>query len=367
MKDLEYTNVEKSMMEYANMLERMARTCEALNAKQEQKSEMADILGHQLVGQANVLKDKIQKHFHPYNISKQEYGQLQEELQSIGISLQELSVQKIDENTCNMKLLISNVFGINVTAMDVAGVLTEVMKCPYKPVGNCRTLINSNINEYTFSMAQHFQVVCGVAKCSKYPQSFSGDNYYIENLDNGKVFLCLSDGMGTGREAWEKSRLVVELMMDAIRIGFSVQNAIELINMVLAVNDQNGLPVTLDLCVIDLKSGVADFVKLGAVATFILRKEWIEMIQSETMPMGVLECVDFDYTVKKLYAGDYVVMITDGVLESIPGLDKEKAFLDVLENVNSKNPQSIADYVMHWLQQYAIKDDITIIVAGIYE
>ena len=40
--------------------------------------------------------------------------------------------------------------------------------------------------------------------------------------------------------------------------------------------------------------------------------------------MGVLEQVDYDCTDKKLYDGDYVIMISDGVLDNLPCVNKEE-------------------------------------------
>lgn len=52
----------------------------------------------------------------------------------------------------------------------------------------------------------------------------------------------------------------------------------------------------------------------------------MEIIQSTTLPMGVLEQVDYDCTTKKLYDGDYIVMVSDGVLDNIPCVNKRNAW-----------------------------------------
>ena len=45
--------------------------------------------------------------------------------------------------------------------------------------------------------------------------------------------------------------------------------------------------------------------------------------------MGVLEQVDYDCTTKKLYDGNYIIMISDGVLDNLSGINKalRKRFL----------------------------------------
>lgn len=284
MAEYEGTLVEKSMYEYAGLLERLANHCELLNEQKEAVNPVATVFAKQLKEQSRILKEQIWQAYNP-----------------------------------------------------------DHYRVP------------------------HFNVECGVANRSKCIHTFSGDNYSIQKLRDGRTFICLADGMGTGVQAWKKSRLVVELLFNALNVGFFVQSALELVNMVFASNDQCGIPVTLDLCVMDEKTGVADFVKLGAVSTFVKRKDWIEMIQSETMPMGVLWKVDFDHTIKKMYDRDYVIMITDGVLDSLPGEHKEQFFIQLMEQIDCEKPQDIADRLLKQIEEYRIVDDVTIIVARLYE
>ena len=40
----------------------------------------------------------------------------------------------------------------------------------------------------------------------------------------------------------------------------------------------------------------------------------METIQSTSLPAGMFEQVEFDTTAKKLYDGDYIIMVSDGTL-----------------------------------------------------
>ena len=42
------------------------------------------------------------------------------------------------------------------------------------------------------------------------------------------------------------------------------------------------------ICVINLFTGISEFVKIGAATTFIKRDNWVETISSTTLPIGML-------------------------------------------------------------------------------
>lgn len=107
-----------------------------------------------------------------------------------------------------------------------------------------------------------------------------------------------------------------------------------------------GNPVTMDMSVVDCQSGIMHCIKMGAVSTFIKREGWVEIIKSSTLPMGVLEQVDYDCTDKKLYDGDYVIMISDGVLDNLPCVNKEEKLVEIINSVRMKKPKAIADEIL---------------------
>ena len=86
----------------------------------------------------------------------------------------------------------------------------------------------------------------------------------------------------------------------------------------------------MDMAVIDRQAGVLNCIKLGAVSTFIKRDGWVEIIKSTTLPLGVLETCDYDCTTKKLYDGDYLVMVTDGVLDALPDSNREETMKEII-------------------------------------
>lgn len=260
------------------------------------------------------------------------------------------------------------------TTREVAEIISDITERGFESSDNNRIMLNGIFNEYTFVESGRFHVVHGVARCNKAGNTVSGDNYSVNEVSKGKILVSLADGMGSGLDANQESSLVLELVEEAVKAGFSETAAIEMINTALAANDGLGAPVTIDMCVIDTLVGIANFIKLGAVATFIKRDGWVEIIQSETLPIGVLNQVDFDCSIKKMYAGDYIIMITDGILEAIPSLEKEKDFLEMIAQIPAGNPQGMAEEILTEVMELMVgrevscpKDDMTVIVLGMFQ
>ena len=61
-------------------------------------------------------------------------------------------------------------------------------------------------------------------------------------------------------------------------------------------------------------------------------------------------------------------MVSDGVLEAMPGEQKEEAMKAFLENLGEKHPQEMADRILEFaLSLEAAADDMTVLVGGIFE
>jgi stage II sporulation protein E len=123
------------------------------------------------------------------------------------------------------------------------------------------------------------------------------------------------------------------------------------------------------MSIVNLFTGICEFIKIGAAASFIKRGDWVETITSTTLPIGMFGSVDYDTVSKKLYEGDIVVMLTDGVLDCIEAENKEAFIEQLLLESKSCNPQEIANRILErTLSQsnYVPLDDMTVITAGIW-
>ncbi len=237
----------------------------------------------------------------------------------------------------------------------------------YAPT-DTRALITRQAGTIRFSEMGDYRMMYGVARCSRGGEGVSGDNFtYSGNLP-GQVIMSLSDGMGSGEKACEESGKVVELTGQLLETGFSPRAALKMVNTILILTGIEQHPATLDLCCVDLHTGVLEAMKLGAVATFILSGGTAEVLEAGEVPAGIIPQVEPVLLSKKLWDGDRIVMVTDGVLDACPGEDKEQSLRQYIEGLPLKSPQDMAERILHFAcKEGAARDDMTVLTAGIWK
>lgn len=253
-----------------------------------------------------------------------------------------------------------------MTTREAAMILSCLTGEKLIPSEDSRNVIGREYADYVFREDANFQVITGVARAARADSRISGDNFSFLYPEGDEVIMLLSDGMGSGEAACRESERVIELLEQFLEAGFKEDAAMKLINSMLVLRTENTMFSTMDVCVLHLATGMCDFVKAGAAATYILRENWMESIHSTTLPAGLLSCVTYDTKQKKLYDGDYVIMISDGVLDG----ESPEAFLAAaLAGAESRNPQEIANGILDAAmlrENYEPKDDMTVLVAGMF-
>ena len=141
-----------------------------------------------------------------------------------------------------------------------------------------------------------------------------------------------------------------------------------MVNTILMLTGVEQHPATLDLCCVDLHTGVLEAMKLGAVATFVLSQGHVDVLEAGEVPAGVVMQVEPVLLSKKLWDGDRIVMVTDGVLDACPGEDKEASLKEYIEGMPLKSPQDMAERILRFAcQGGAARDDMTVLAAGIWK
>lgn len=200
--------------------------------------------------------------------------------------------------------------------------------------------------------------------------NLSGDNYTNLEFDNGKYLIALSDGMGTGIKAHKESNATIELLEKFMEAGFDKSIALKMINSVLLLKSNEETFSTLDLGVIDLCSGVCEFVKIGGATIFIKKDDCVDVIKSTSLPVGFLNKLDMEVYNVRLNHGDTIIMVTDGVIDSgQDSKEKEQWLKDIICNIDSNNPKYISEYLLDTIRGHAedIKDDMTILVSRLWK
>ena len=131
--------------------------------------------------------------------------------------------------------------------------------------------------------------------------------------------MILCDGMGTGRPAAVDGNLAAELTARLLKAGFTAELAARLVNVALALKSDEESGATLDLVSVDLYTGTARLFKAGAAPGFLVHGGKARAVGEASLPMGILGGVSGQSRVVHLAAGDYVVLVSDGLLVDGPG------------------------------------------------
>ena len=249
----------------------------------------------------------------------------------------------------------------------------EVGKCIGKtmmPQQGERPILGSDYCTIAFVEGARYQVLQGVAKIGKDCEKVSGDTFLLTDLPGGKKGVALSDGMGSGEDAFRESTMVVEMLEELLDAGFPVLTAIQMMNTALVIGRDDVRFCTIDACLFDLYSGKCELVKAGASATFIKHGEEVEKITSTTLPIGVIQDIEIESVERQLESGDFVVMVTDGVMDALPYGEHETLMSTFIRETNIVNPKEMAHHLMGRVLEWSgevPRDDMTVMVMGIWK
>jgi len=215
-----------------------------------------------------------------------------------------------------------------------------------------------------------FQVLTGFSRATKENEAISGDNFAVMEAEKGRVTVMLSDGTGSGEKAGKDSERVLDLMEKMIEAGYSIDGAVNLVNTALFVTGEDRNHPTLDICDIDLYEGSCRLRKAGGAVTFLKREEKVEQLKAGTLPLGIFQQVDIPSIERQLQDGDYLIMVSDGVVDALKNHDYENTLEEAISGIREQNPGEIAEKILRMVICAGgghILDDMTVGVIGIWE
>lgn len=330
-------------------------------------SESREVIAEQLKEVSTVIQEITGDIYETSQGARSEEERVVRALKAEHIHVKDITIFERGDNRKEVYITAACQGGRCVTTKEVAAILSDVLDSKMKVSEASKSVIAKDYDSFTFMTDTKFKVLTGVSRAMK--ESVSGDNFSLLKLENGEFMIAISDGMGTGVEAAQESETVMSLLEQMIEAGFRAETAIKLINSSLVLKADQQIFSTVDLNLINLFSGMCEFIKIGAAATFIKRDNWVETITSTTLPIGMFGNVDYDTVTKKLYEGDIIIMVTDGVLDCIEVEDKEAYMEQLIMGIKSNNVQEIANRILEATlskSNYVPRDDMTVITAGIW-
>jgi len=187
----------------------------------------------------------------------------------------------------------------------------------------------------------------------------SGDSHLVRMIDEDRMLILICDGMGSGEAAARESAAAVKLLARFLSAGAAVPLAVETVNAMLLSRSSEDMFATADMLILNLSTGTAEFIKMAACASLIVRSGEIFRVEGGRLPLGILEKVQPAVTRVQLQPGDIVFMASDGVMDAVDA----GALYDSLSE-EAENMPDLAQRVLALAEnnrQYCRRDDMTAI------
>ena len=266
-----------------------------------------------------------------------------------------------------VKLLLPSCGGKGTCKDKILPLVKKIMGCPMVLLeeGTCSVDAEGRACSLCFREEPTFALTTATAFAPAAEGKPTGDAAAFLETERGNALLALSDGMGTGDAAAKESRIAIELLEQFTEAGFDRELAVRMINSALLLRRGEETYATLDICHVDLFDGHAEFIKLGAVASYIWRRDRIISLRSTTLPAGILKQVEAEKNEMLLKDGDMILMVTDGITDALGGEEKTGVWLKgKLTSFPMANPQDAAEYILQEAKkerQESRRDDMTVL------
>ena len=297
---------------------------------------------------------------------------IKKSLLKYGINFGSLICYNDKNGRIKIKMQMENCMGSQTCIKTVLPIISETIG-KNMSIGSEGCNINSknNMCEIVIEEAPKYHINSHVAVTTKEGEKFTGDSYSYGRTKDGNYITVISDGMGSGPEAGLESKVSVEIIEKFMEVGFDEKIAIDAVNAIMSIKfSEDEKFSTLDMNKIDLYTGNAKFMKVGAIESFIKRGNKVEVINSNTLPFGVLEEPDVDTVEKQVSNGDVIVSISDGILDvKNDGSFDTTWLIEFLKNTKYRQPKDLSIAILEKAKELSggkAKDDMTVVVSKVF-
>jgi len=204
-----------------------------------------------------------------------------------------------------------------------------------------------------------FSAEIGTFQLCKGKNRVCGDCYDSFTDPSGRLYVVLSDGMGSGSRARIDSALACSMMSKLLKSGISLGAALETVNTSLMVKSADESFATLDICRIDLNTGECMVFKAGASTTYIKCADKLVRASLSSAPAGTGGRLTVPAQRFNVGNGDVIIMTTDGASVDEAWLSRELS--------NRIGPQELSEKIARAARsaENGREDDISVIAVAV--
>lgn len=218
---------------------------------------------------------------------------------------------------------------------------------------------------YIFVEPPKYDAAFGVAYAVKDGERLSGDTHSVIKINEQSFLMVLSDGMGSGEYAQKVSSTAISLIEAFYRAEMPAEIVLDTINKLLCFNRDERF-TCIDVAAIDLNTLTASFIKIGSPAGLIVRKGEIKVLESHSLPLGILDNLHPATCLENLKCDDIVVFMSDGITSAF---STPQELYEYLQTLKPLNPQSLADKILAESKSRVngTPDDMTVLCVRVFK
>lgn len=341
-----------------------------LRAMKNQMKQMRELVGEQYIRAGNVLGNFFTEKISLSKDNKILYQKIKKGFEKSRLKLKEIYFYENPEKGKLIYLYLKKKKGGELSTRQVAAFLSSLTMEKMKPLEDQKKMIGNHYEIFGFTPEEKFHVISGIRSEPLKERDLNGDSFSMGKVREGRFVCMISDGMGTGIIANKESRRMIEVMEELLSAGITENQSLQLLRSMKALRPEKENYATLDFFQLDLYAGIGTFFKMGACPCILKRKDQVEIIKMETIPVNLLLQQDkFSIYRKKMECDDILVMLSDGVSDGFSenGLECVAQYLKEMDVVR---PQAIVDGLYEKIttaKGFTKKDDITIMALGIFD
>ncbi len=185
----------------------------------------------------------------------------------------------------------------------------------------------------------------------------SGDNYYIKKDFNESYTFALSDGMGSGHNAYKESSEALKLISHLSTYHFSLKTILKLLENIYDLKCEYDSYATLDILNINTANMKLNLYKLGSTTSYIYHNNELQAFENKALPLK-LDDINSSYEVE-YFKDDVILLFSDGISDFLTPLEIKN---EIDFTLSTEQIMNNILYKLKKKENNELKDDASIIV-----
>jgi sigma-B regulation protein RsbU (phosphoserine phosphatase) len=222
-------------------------------------------------------------------------------------------------------------------------------------------------------LVEEFPTVMGleIASESIPATEVGGDFYDFLKLADGKIHIVIGDVAGKGMSAAMFMGIVRSIIRAESTESPDAAEVMRKSNRLVCLDAKSGMFVTVFYATFDERTAVLEYCNAGHVYPLLYdpRKKKFEYLNTEGRPLGITEESTYKSKNHRLEANQFVVLYTDGIIESVDASNTpfgEERIREVIAKSSDASPREIIQKIKESITTHSgtapQSDDMTLIV-----